>query len=117
MDRSEELNNLSTFDLAFNLATGKYNEKDKFEALAIIKSRDQNEGKTPRQTSSNTPSSKASKPKIKKKPLKGSKAEKIQALIDEGKTAREIYDALTKKKVKVYYPEIYRLIKANEGSE
>jgi hypothetical protein len=104
MDRKSELNLLTTFDLAFNLATGKYNESDKFTALEIIKDRsvDQHTG---------TPTTNLPK-KSKKKPLKGSKAEKILQLYDSGvNSATDIFNALKKKKIKAYYPEIYRVLR------
>lgn len=93
---------LSTFDLAFNLATGKYSELEKFEALQIIKERDL------KQARNLTVVPEERKIKV---PLKGSKAEKILKLVDSGKTAKEIYDLLNSKGIKVYYPEIYRFIK------
>jgi hypothetical protein len=113
MDRLTEMNKLTTFDLAFNLATGKYKtEEEKFAVLEIIKGRDA----TNVVTAALSPRKKVAP---KKAPLKGSKAEKIQELINKGKTAREIFDYMNDKKNKLkwkktYYPEIYRLIGTNE---
>lgn len=104
---SINLNELTTFDLAFNLATGKYDEKDKFEALSIIKSREQSSSLSASQQPVATELNKAKKP-----PLAGSKAEKILKMVNDGKSAKQIYESLNKTKgVTVYYPEIYRVIK------
>lgn len=110
MDR---LQDLSTFDLAFNLATGVYNEQQKFEALKIIRSRDTKTPIVETVSVNNAVEEKITNQVItqNKKPLKGSKAEKIQKLIDTGKTAKEIYEKLNNSGTKVYYPEIYRLMK------
>lgn len=112
MDRTTELTKLTTFDLAFNLATGKFKtEEDKFIALDIIKSREAN------------PTTAGSTGKVKdrnkKPPLKGSKAEYIQKLIDKKMSAKDIFDFMNDKKNKLkwkktYYPEIYRLINASK---
>lgn len=112
MALTTELNKLTTFDLAFNIATGKYKtEEEKFTALDIIKSRENN--------TSATLVSATKKIKPKKVPLKGSKAELIQKLIDKGMSAKEIFDYMNDKKNKLkwkktYYPEIYRLINNQE---
>jgi hypothetical protein len=98
------LQDLSTFDLAFNLAQGKYSEQEKFDALSIIKSREDK--------SATNASIRPIKVKTNKKPLKGSKAEKILNLYESGvNTAKEIQDALKKKKINAYFPEIYRVLK------
>lgn len=101
MDRSSNLEQLTTFDLAFNLATGKYTEEEKFIALDIIRSRD---------IKGTTAASSSPKPKIKKKPLEGSKAEKILSLHKQGKSPKEIGEILKKKKIIAYPAEIYRVI-------
>ena len=98
---SNNFTELSTFDLAFNLATGKYSEKEKFEILEIIKSRE-----------GNSPEAKQAKEKPATKvkpPLPGSKAEKIYNLLKSGKEVKEVYEMLKKKKLIIYYPEIYRI--------
>jgi hypothetical protein len=116
MDRLNDLKNLTTFDLAFNLATGTYKtEEEKFAVLGIIKSRENTANATATATTNK-------KVKLKKAPLKGSKAEKIQQLIDKGKSPKDIYDIMNDKKAshikkwpKTYFPEIYRLINAQEA--
>jgi hypothetical protein len=104
----DDLKSLSTFDIAFNLATGQYDEKQKFEALAIIRERDTKNisiQSNPQRVNG------SSKPKTTKPPLKGSKAEKIFNLLDSGKTVKDVYEMLNKKNTTVYYPEIYRIAK------
>jgi hypothetical protein len=108
---NKNLSDLTTFDLAFNLASGIYNEQEKFEVLKIIKDRELNVKDVSVESKEkiiNNPN------KAKKPPLPGSKAEKIQKLLNAGKTAKEILESLNKKGIKVYYPEIYRLRKSSE---
>jgi|GEM_PF-4896379 len=110
---SKNLQHLSTFDLFFNMASGKYSDAEKMEILNIIKEREDNTKPT---------IVTASKPgivkqyNITKPPLPGSKAEKIKKLLDEGKSANQVFLELKKKKVKIYKAEIYRIIK-NFGIE
>lgn len=94
-----DLNTVSTFDLAFNLATGKYDEKRKFEALSIIRERE--EGKA-------IPIGVIRKPKT-KLPLKGSKTEKIWKLLSAGKTPTETYQTLKHKGEVISPSEVYRV--------
>lgn len=97
------LRDLSTFDLAFNLAQGLYDEKQKFQVLSIIREREAG-------IVTETASAKAVRPP--KPPLKGSKAEKILTLLTEGKSPKDVFESLNKKKANsVYYPEIYRVAK------
>ena len=114
---NQKLLDLSTFDLAFNLASGTYNEQEKFEVLKIIKEREINPNKNLKrdvEEANTTEESSYQKIKSKKPPLPGSKAEKIQKMLDAGKTPKEILEILKKKNIKVHYPEIYRLKKKSE---
>jgi hypothetical protein len=97
----ENLRAMSTYDLSFRLAFNQFeSELERTLALTIIQERDFK----PKEPDVESTETKAVKP-----PLKGSKTEKIYNLFQEGKTPAEIYDVLTKKKVVVYYPEIYRV--------
>jgi hypothetical protein len=107
----DALENLTTFELAFNLATGKYSEGEKLEVLRIIQDRDIKKRYSTSGSSEAEGGSSPSNEKQKKAPLKGSKAEKIYRLGLEGRTPQECYEALTKKGTTVYYPEIYRVFK------
>ena len=98
----------STFDLAFGLASLKYNEAEKFEVLTIIRERQGND-------SAIVEEKKQPKSAISRRP--GSKSEMISQLLNDKKTAKQIYDLLNKKgtklngkQVKVYFPEIYRIM-------
>jgi hypothetical protein len=100
----ERLNEMSTYDLSFRLAFNQFEtEIERAIALQIIQLRDF-KPKEPDNTDTVDNTLKTSKP-----PLKGSKTEKIFNLFNEGKTPVEIHEALTKKKITVYYPEIYRV--------
>lgn len=98
-----ELKELSTFDLAFNLARGIYDEASKFIALQIIKEREL-EGEEVKPV-------KTQKQEKVKLPLKGSKSFEIYTLLEKGKEPPEVKEALEKMKFTVYYPEIYRIRK------
>lgn len=97
-----DLNSLSTFDIAFNLATGQYDEKTKFIALSIIREREA--GKILPLV--NQPVIRKAKTKP---PLKGSKAEKIWKLLNSGKTATETYQILKNKNEVISPSEVYRV--------
>src|SRR5690242_13288291 len=103
-----ELNKLSTYDLAFNLATGRFDAEEKLEVLNIIKQREENSTKSI--SIKDNLNGSVKKPKT-TPPLKGSKAERIYNLLKEGKTASEVYQIMNKGKKKpyVYHPEIYRV--------
>ena len=102
---------MTTFELAFNLATGKYTEHEKFEALKVIQERDATAKEVYLDNSSNVRQPEFYKEKTAKPPLKGSKSEKIFNLAMEGKSPQEAFEILNKKGNKVYYPEIYRVYK------
>lgn len=121
---TEDLSNLTTFDLAFNLATGKYNAEEKMEALAIIKDRDLNKvSKDVGSTNytkffpNNTPQPSLNEiksynqPTKSKPPLEGSKSKKIHSLLMEGKTVKQVGDELRKQGAKTTPSEIYRVAK------
>jgi IS30 family transposase len=99
----DKLYSLTTFELAMKLATGQFSEQEKFIALDIIYSREKKDGsifEAPKDVSI----TKKSKP-----PLPGSKTEKIYNLLAEGKSPKQVMETLKKKKVTVYFPEIYRV--------
>lgn len=102
MNKKENYEAKSTFDLAFGLATNQFHEDDKMIILSIIKERTDGGSST---------SSEAGNQKVKIRTFKvGSKAEKINKLFQDGKTPKQIFDLLNKKKPNsVYYPEIYRV--------
>jgi hypothetical protein len=113
-----DLSTLTTFDLAFNLATGIYSETEKLEALRIIKDRERKaveKGKSHSEEA--TPTSPASFPTHSRKgkiklPKTGSKTEVIYTLLNGGSAqVSDVYNELKKKGVKVFKPEIYRVAK------
>jgi hypothetical protein len=106
-----DFHDMTTFELAFNLATGKYGEAEKFEALKVIQERDQRDRDHYLNPSPNNQSGNVSEKAAIKPPLKGSKSEKIYKLAMEGKTPQECFEILNKKGTTVYYPEIYRVFK------
>jgi hypothetical protein len=101
---------MSTFEIAFDLATGKLNEFEKLQALNVIRNRDKNP-----QISENKKSQKEAAPSSDnlavKPPLKGSKTEMIYNLALEGRSVLECYYAIKGQGFKVHLPEIYRVFK------
>lgn len=118
----QDLESLSTFDLAFNIALGKYDPDQKMQALSIIKERDTNNnlkrGRKPKaakvipvqaapqpvvENKSNVPPAKT------KLPLEGSKSEKIYLLLKDNKTVKQVGKELLAQGVKTTPSEIYRV--------
>lgn len=103
------LASLSTYDLAFNLATGKYNDSEKLYVLDIIRQRG-NTGGSSIKANPAPPIPIALTSKI-KLPAEGSKSEKIYKLFKDGKSPSEIKALLKKQKITTYDAEIYRVKK------
>lgn len=120
----ELLQDLTTYDLALNLATGQYSEKERIEALVIIRSREILPTvitNTKQETSVVNDSvlvkrviSKSDLDKLLQDPKnlpKGAKTKIIQYLISTGLvTAKEIADKLAELNVDFHLPEIYRVL-------
>lgn len=107
------LPSLTTWKLVLELLEDP-SEANKFQILKIIEQRDKDNNHSPllQKETNNEVGVKMFKPKKTTPPLKGSKAEKILNLYNSGLvSAKAIMDALTKKKITVYYPEIYRVLK------
>lgn len=111
---------LSTFQLAFGLATGKFSESEKLEVLGVIEQREptrsykNDQAIVDNSTNTTAQAHREVTPKKTKRPLPGSKAAKILTLLEMGKTPGEVVEALEKKKVNIYAAEVYRL-KKNYG--
>ncbi len=105
------LNDQSNFELAFQLATSAFTGEEKLQALEIIRLRDVGGTTQPgipsAELSNNPPNN---KPEV-RPPLKGSKAEKIKKLLEDGKTPKEIEIKIQKGGGKVTPGEIYTIKK------
>lgn len=109
MDPKEKVdfNSMTTFDLAFNLATGQYSEAEKFEVLKVIRSR---EIKLDEYSEGSRTSNESEKINT-RPPLKGSKSEKIYKIGLKGKSPQECFEIFSREGTTIYLPEIYRVYK------
>lgn len=124
MKTEKTLENSTTMELAFGLATNQYSDADKFLVLAIINRRET--GNT--NTSTNKLISSRELDNIEQITngrndvkvvsfKKGSKSETINKLFNDGKSVTEIFTELNKGKLKTTNSEIYRIKKIRDNAE
>ena len=106
----KDLEELSTYDIAFNLWKGEYKTEDeRHHALMVIKERDlrKNTQSNDSQASKKAPLGQLKVREDVKPPLKKSKRELIFNLLKEQKLYQEIIEILAKKKYSSTPSEIY----------